>query len=421
MFRNDFPVFTTHPDLVYLDSASSAQKPRAVIDAMQTMMEGKYANIHRGSYDLSEMAEEIFESSKEYVRKAIGAQSRHEIVYTYNATYAANLLARSLVKSGLLVKWDRILLSLLDHHANIVPWQIIAEEYGIEIDWIGVTEDGRIDSSDLERKITGAKLVTLTAASNVTGAVTDFATIRDIIARHCDEGSNPGTSWDSGSPRFARDDRKQKPFLIVDASQALPHFSLDVVSSGIDFLFATGHKVFADTGIGMLYGRKDLLQKMLPALCWGGAINAVSTTWYEPAWLPYRYEPGTPHIIGAASLVAAFQYIESVGGYSVIEKYEKELTEYALEKIRLLPSGVRLIGPTESDYRVWVFSFAFDHHHPRDVADTLADAGICVRAGHHCTEPLHTSLGLPATLRMSLSIYNTREDVDKFMKALWDI
>lgn len=395
MFRNDFPVFTTHPDLVYLDSASSAQKPKAVIDAMQTMMEGKYANIHRGSYDLSEMAEEIFESSKEYVRKAIGAQSRHEIVYTYNATYAANLLARSLVKSELLVKWDRILLSLLDHHANIVPWQIIAEEYGIEIDWIGVTEDGRIDSSDLERKITGAKLVTLTAASNVTGAVTDFATIRDIMSK-----------------------AQTKPLLVVDASQALPHFSLDVVSSGIDFLFATGHKVFADTGIGMLYGRKDLLQKMLPALCWGGAINAVSTTGYEPAWLPYRYEPGTPHIIGAASLLAAFQYIESVGGYSVIEKYEKELTEYALEKIRLLPPGVRLIGPRESDYRVWVFSFAFDHHHPRDIADTLADAEICVRAGHHCTEPLHTSLGLPATLRMSLSIYNTRDDVDRFIEEL---
>lgn len=395
MFRNDFPVFTTHPDLVYLDSASSAQKPRAVIDAMQTMMEGKYANIHRGSYDLSEMAEEIFESSKEYVRKAIGAQSRHEIVYTYNATYAANLLARSLVKSGLLVKWDRILLSLLDHHANIVPWQIIAEEYGIEIDWIGVTEDRRIDSSDLERKITGAKLVTLTAASNVTGAVTDFATIRDIMSK-----------------------AQTKPLLVVDASQALPHFSLDVVSFGIDFLFATGHKVFADTGIGMLYGRKDLLQKMLPALCWGGAINAVSTTWYEPAWLPYRYEPGTPHIIGAASLLAAFQYIESIGGYSVVEKYEKELTEYTLEKITLLPSGVRLIGPMESDYRVWVFSFAFDHHHPRDVADTLADAGICVRAGHHCTEPLHTSLGLSATLRMSLSIYNTREDVDRFIEEL---
>jgi cysteine desulfurase / selenocysteine lyase len=398
MFRHDFPIFQAYPDLVYLDSASSAQKPRVVIESMKEMMEGKYANIHRWSYDLSEMSEMIYEKSKKKVTEFISAHSPHEIIYTYNATYALNLLARSLVKSGILVKWDRVLLSLLEHHANIVPWQIAAEEYGIIIDWVGITPDGRIDYDDLERKISWVKVLSITAASNVTGAMTDFAKIRNSIDRLI-----------------------EKPLVIVDGSQSFPHFSIDVERNGIDFFIATGHKVFADTGIGILYGKKEHLKIMQPALCGGGAINSVSIDWYEPAWLPYRYEPGTPHIIWAASLLAALEYIESIWGYEVIEKYERELVEHTLEKIKELPPSVRLIGPTDAKDRLWVFSFYFDRHHPRDVADVLADADICVRAGHHCTEPLHAHFGLPATLRMSLGIYNTKEDVDKFIEKIRNI
>jgi cysteine desulfurase/selenocysteine lyase len=395
MFQKDFPLFTSHPETIYLDSASTAQKPQKVIDALTNILTHSYANIHRWAYDLSEKAEVLYEGSKEKVRLFLSASSKHEIIYTYNATYAINFLARSLVKSGMLVKWDRILLSVLDHHANIVPWQILAEEYGIIIDWIGVTPEGRLDLSDLESKIVGSRLVSVTAASNVTGAITNIAKIRDIVKK---------------------DDSKR--LLVIDGSQAFPHFAVDVVDLDIDFFIATGHKVMSDTGIGILYGKKTLLQKMNPALCGGGAINFVTQEGYEAAGLPYRHEPGTPHIAWAASLLAALEYIESIGGYSVIEAYEKELVEYTLSKIATLPHEIRLIGPKDSERRLGVFAFAFSNCHPGDVAEMLAEKGICVRVWHHCTEPLHQYFGLQATLRMSLYIYNTKEDIDTFFSML---
>ena len=395
MFQKDFPLFTSHPETIYLDSASTAQKPQKVIDALTNILTHSYANIHRWAYDLSEKAEVLYEGSKEKVRLFLSASSKHEIIYTYNATYAINFLTRSLVKSGMLVKWDRILLSVLDHHANIVPWQIIAEEYGIIIDWIGVTPEGRLDLSDLESKIVGSRLVSVTAASNVTGAITNIAKIRDIVKK---------------------DDSKR--LLVIDGSQAFPHFAVDVVDLDIDFFIATGHKVMSDTGIGILYGKKTLLQKMNPALCGGGAINFVTQEGYEAAGLPYRHEPGTPHIAWAASLLAALEYIESIGGYSVIEAYEKELVEYTLSKIATLPHEIRLIGPKDSESRLGVFAFAFSNRHPGDIAELLAEKGICVRVGHHCTEPLHQYFGLQATLRMSLYIYNTKEDIDTFFSML---
>jgi cysteine desulfurase / selenocysteine lyase len=214
---------------------------------MVDMMHGHYANIHRGSYDLSEEAESLYEDSKELVRKYIGALSRHEIIYTYNATYAFNLLARTLAKSNVLNKNDIILLSLLDHHANIVPWQILSEEYGIKIEWIGVTSDGRINLDDLREKMKlNPKLVSLTAASNVTGAISDLTTISSIL--------------DTASVR---------PIFVVDGSQSFPHFFVNVEGLNIDFFIATGHKIMADTGIGILYGKKKLLQSLQPALCGG--------------------------------------------------------------------------------------------------------------------------------------------------------
>ena len=360
---------------------------------MTDIFTNSYANIHRGSYDLSEKAETLFESSKEKVREFLSASSRHEIIYTYNATYAFNLLARSLVKSGLLEKWDTILLSLLEHHANIVPWQILAEEYGVIIKWVNITPDGRIDMDDLWEKISWAKLVSLSAASNVTWAILDFAKLRNIM-----------------------ENLSNKPLLIIDWSQSFPHFAVDVVRENIDFFIATWHKVMSDTGIGILYGKKQLLQIMKPALCGGGAINSVSESWYEPAWLPYRYEPGTPHIAWAASLLASLEYIESIGWYEMIEAYEHELVEYTLQSLGKLP--FQLIGPKDAKNRLGVFSFFFENHHPRDVADMLAEKNICVRAGHHCTEPLHNHFDLPASLRMSLYIYNTREDIDSFINAI---
>jgi cysteine desulfurase/selenocysteine lyase len=192
----------------------------------------------------------------------------------------------------------------------------------------------------------------------------------------------------------------------------------DVVKYGIDFFVATGHKVMSDTGIGFYYGRKELLQKMDPAFCGGGAINSVTTDGYTPAGLPFRHEPGTPHIAGAVSLLAALDYIDSIGGFSVIEQYERELTEYTLGQFEQLPESIRLIGSKKSENRLGVFSFTFESHHPNDVAELLADVGICVRSGHHCTDPLHTSLGVGGSLRASLYLYNTREDVNRLVEKL---
>lgn len=394
MFRSDFPIFSTHPDLVFLDSASSAQKPSAVIDAMSKYLSSSYSNIHRGAYDLSMESSLLYDKAKQAVAKKLGARA-DEVVFTYNATYGFNLVTRGLVKSGMLSKGDTVLLSKVEHHANIVPWQILVEEYGIQIDWIDLRDDGTIDYDSLAIKLPHAKILSITGASNVTGEILDIDRVKSIF-----------------------DALSTKPLFILDGSQRFPHMATDVVKYGIDFYIATGHKVMSDTGIGFFYGRKELLQKMNPAFCGGGAINAVTIDGYEAAGLPFRHEPGTPHIVGAVSLLAALEYIDSIGGYEVVEKYERELTEYALEQFASLPSGIQLLGSKKSENRLGVFSFVFEDKHPNDVAEQLADANICVRAGHHCTDPLHQSLGIWGSLRASLYIYNTREDVDKLVKVL---
>ncbi len=356
MFHSDFPFLREVPGTIFLDSAASAQKPEVVIQALSDCFHHSYANIHRGSYDLSERAEALYDDSKKRVARFLGAASPHEIVYTYNATYAFNLLSRSLVKSGMLRKGDMILLSRLEHHANIVPWQILAEEYGIGIEWIDITSEGRIDLDDLSKKLNpNVKLISLSGASNVTGATLDIESVHEILRQ------------------YVLRKLANRPLLVIDGSQSFPHFAIDVTKYDIDFFITTGHKVMSDTGIGILYGKKQLLKSMLPAFCGGGAINAVSESGYEAAGLPYRYEPGTPHIAGAASLGAALAYIEEKGGYETIEAYEKSLVEHTLEHIKTLPDHIHLIGPKDAHHRIGAFSFAFDRHHPKDIADALAD------------------------------------------------
>lgn len=394
MFRSDFPIFQTHPDLVFLDSASSAQKPKKVIDAMSAYLSSSYSNIHRGAYDLSMESSLLYDQAKQAVAKKLSCRA-DEVVFTYNATYAFNLVTRGLVKSGMLQKGDTVLLSKVEHHANIVPWQILAEEYGIQLDWAELHDDGTIDYDSLSEKLPHAKILSITGASNVTGEILDIERVKSMF-----------------------DTLSTKPLFILDGSQRFPHMATDVAKYGIDFYIATGHKVMSDTGIGFFYWRKELLQKMDPAFCGGGAINVVTTDGYEAAGLPFRHEPGTPHIVGAVSLLAALEYIDSIGGYEMIERYERELTEYALEQFAKLPSGIRLLGSKKSENRLGVFSFVFQDRHPNDVAEQLADAGICVRAGHHCTDPLHHSLGIWGSLRASFYIYNTREDINKLIKIL---
>jgi cysteine desulfurase/selenocysteine lyase len=395
MFRSDFPIFTTHPNLVFLDSASSAQKPKMVIDSISRFFASDYANIHRWAYDLSMESSRLYELAKTKLAHLLGLHSYHEIVFTYNATYAFNILSRTLIKSGKLNQWDHILLSKADHHANIVPWQILATEYGIIIDWIDLHDDGTIDYTSIEKQISGVKLISITGASNVTGEILDLERVKNIL-----------------------DSMESRPIWVLDGSQRFPHMETHMSEFWIDFFVGTGHKVMSDTGIWFLAGRKDLLQSLDPAICWGGAINSVTTLGYDPAGLPFRHEPGTPHIAWAVSLLASLEYIESIGGFSKIESYEKSLVEYTLAKIKNLPSEIQLIGSFDTKNRLWVFSFSFKNHHPNDIAEILADQWICVRSGHHCTDPLHASLGLRGSLRMSLYIYNTTTDIDIFFSAL---
>ena len=395
MFRSDFPIFQTHPDLVFLDSASSAQKPKMVIDAISRFFASDYANIHRGAYDLSMRSSLLYEEAKVYIAKHLGLHSYHEVVFTYNATYAFNIVSRELVKTGKLKKWDVVLLSKADHHANIVPWQILAEEYWIIIDWIELNSDGTIDYGSLIEKIPSSKVLSITGTSNVTGEVLDLQRVKEIIGK-----------------------QKNSPLWILDGSQRFPHMETNMALYGIDIFIATGHKVMSDTGIGFFAAKKELLQELVPAFCWGWAINSVTTLGYEPAGLPFRHEPGTPHIAGAVSLLASLQYIDSIGGFQSIEKYERELVEYVLTQIQNLPKWVRLLGSQLPVNRLWVFAFVFDAHHPNDIAEILADSNICVRSGHHCADPLHVSVGVRGSLRMSLYLYNTKWDIDRFFLEL---
>lgn len=295
--RSHFPVFSHHSDLVYLDSASTAQKPGVVIEGMKQHMEQEYANIHRGAYDLSEASEVLYHGSKEAVARLINARETAEISYSYNATSALNILASSLVHSGQLRKGDKVLLSRAEHHANIVPWLIAKETIGIEVEFIGLDADFGLDFRDFEAKLTpDVRVVSLTAASNVTGSVFDLVRARDLI-----RSKNPSS------------------IFMIDGSQAVPHFRVDVQTLDIDYLVFTGHKLMSDTGLGIMYGKKSLLKSLVPSIGGGGAINWVHEDSFAPAGLPSRFEPGTPHIIGAGSLLRAIEFMESIGGYTEIE------------------------------------------------------------------------------------------------------
>lgn len=393
-YKKDFPIFENNPGLVYLDNAASAQKPRYVIDGIKYFLENDYANIHRGAYSLSERSEELYEHSKRKVAEFIGASSWQEISYTYNSTYAFNLLASSFKKSGILKKWDKVLLSIVEHHANIVPWLILKEEIGIEVDFIWVDADYNLDLEDLENKLDDkVKVVSLTYVSNVTGVIFDLEKVGEII-------------------------KKNDIIFIVDASQAIPHFKVDVTKIDCDFLIFTGHKVMADTGLGVLYWKKELLKKLTPAWWGGWSINWVKKEEFSPSWLPFRFEPGTPNIIGAVSLLRALEYIKEIGWYEIIEKQEKELVKYFLEKLKQFKWKLELIWSEKEKNRIWVFTFHIKWINSSDIADIFAENKICVRAGHHCTEPLMENCWLKTTFRISLYFYNDLDDIDKFFEVL---
>jgi cysteine desulfurase/selenocysteine lyase len=296
---------------VYLDNAATMQKPKAVIDAVSTYYSTQNSNIHRGAYDIALQSEKLYEQSKDRVASWIGATSRQEIIYAHNATHAFNLLVWSLFDSRILRSGDRVLLSVSEHHSNIVPWQMLAKAHGIMIDFVDIDKEGCIDLVDLRQKISEkTKVVSLTAASNVLGSINDLSGIRKAI-----------------------DASGFHPLFVVDATQALPHFPVNVAEIGCDFLIFTGHKIMAETGIGVLYGKKDILRSLVSPIGGGGSIQQVTKAGFLTGPVPDRFEVGTPHVAGAVSLMAALDCIESIGGYRTIQQTEQDLMEYLIAQI----------------------------------------------------------------------------------------
>ena len=393
--KADFPLLSRevhgHP-IVYLDSGATSQKPRRVLDAMDRYYEEINANIHRGAYQIAEQSTMAVEDSRAALARFVGAPSAAEIVFTKNATEAINLVAHSWGRTNL-AESDVVLLTALEHHANIVPWQQLAAERGVEIRWIHLDDDGRLDLTDLDRLLDGVRMVAVSAASNVLGTLPPVRRIAD--AAHA-----------------------VGALCLVDASQWVPHYPTDVADWDCDFMVFTGHKMCGPTGIGVLWGRRDLLDAMPPFLGGGSMIQNVTFDGFTPADVPARFEAGTQPIAEIVGLHAAVDYLEAVG-MDAIRRHEMDLTAYALRTLTArFGDDLAIHGPHDLENRGGTLSLAYRDIHPHDLSQVLDQHGICVRAGHHCAKPLMKVLGVNATARASLYLYNDESDVDALADGL---
>lgn len=393
--RADFPLLAQEHNghrLVYLDSASSAQKPQSVMRAMDKFMEQSYANVHRGVYAIAEAATAQFESARASVAAFIGAREAAELVFTRNATEAINLVAHSWGRTNL-AAGDVVVLTEMEHHANIVPWHMLAAERGIELRWIPIDPEFRLDTTNLEETLAGAKLLAVTAMSNVLGTVNDI-------------------------PLLVRAARTAGAHVLVDASQAAPHLPIDVQAWDADFAVLTAHKMLGPSGIGALWARRDLLEAMPPFLGGGEMIRDVRKDGFTTNDLPWKFEAGTPAITEAIGWGAAIEYLQNVG-MDAVHAHEVELTRYALDALDAeFGNRLTIYGPSTTDARGGVISFLFPAIHAHDVSQVLDEEAICVRAGHHCAKPLMRVLQIPATSRASLYLYNDTDDVDALIVGL---
>jgi cysteine desulfurase/selenocysteine lyase len=393
--RADFPVFDrphrSGRSLVYLDSAASAPKPRAVIEALADAYGHHYANVHRGIYELSEDATARFEGARRTLARFIGAPSDREVIFVRNATEAINLVAFSWGRSNL-GPGDLVLSTEMEHHANLVPWQQLAEATGATIEYVRLTDDGRLDPDDLAVRLAkGPKLVAVSQVSNALGTINPVAEI--TRAAH-----------EAGA------------IVVLDAAQSVPHMPVDVAALGVDFAALSGHKMLGPSGIGALWGRRELLDAMPPFMTGGSMITRVTlegTEWNE---VPWKFEAGTPAIAEAAGLAAAIEYLSGLGMANV-RAHERFLFEHAWAMLGDLP-GVRRLGPDDADAHAGVISFVLDGIHPHDVATIFDGEGVAVRAGHHCAQPVMLRYDLPATTRASFYVYNDLDDVERLADAI---
>jgi cysteine desulfurase/selenocysteine lyase len=394
--KSDFPLLdqTVHGKrLVYLDSASSSQRPRAVLEAMDDYYETTHANVHRGVYSIAEEADRRYDAARVAVGRFIGAPDpEREVIFTKNATEAVNLVASTWGRRHL-AEGDVVVLNDMEHHANLVPWLMLVEERGIELRWIPMGDDYRLDLSNLDELLRGAKLVACTTMSNVVGTITPFAHIAEAAHR-------------AGA------------LILADGAQSVPHFATDVRSLGCDFLAFSAHKMIGPTGIGVLWAHRELLEEMPPFLGGGTMIGDVRRDGFTTNELPWKFEAGTPPIAEAVGLGAAVAYLEAIG-MDAIHKHELALTAYALDTLtERFGDDLTIFGPPTTDDRGGVLSLAYRDIHPHDLAQVLDQMGVCVRAGHHCAKPLMRRLGVTATARASLYLYNDESDVDTLADAL---
>ncbi len=388
--KKDFPVLQ-NKELTYLDSGATAQKPEKVINAVKEFYEKYNANPHRGAYTLSVQATEMYEGVRDKIQKFINAKRREEIIFSKNATESLNLLAYSYGLENL-KEGDDIVLSIMEHHSNLVPWQKVSKITKAKLNYMYIDKNFEISDEEIEKKITDkTKIVGITHISNVLGTVNNLEKIIKIA-------------------------HQKGAIVIVDASQSVPHRKVDVQKLDVDFLVFSGHKMLAPLGIGVLYGKKELLKEMKPFLMGGDMIEYVheqNTTFAE---LPNKFEAGTQNVGGVIGLGAAIDYIESLG-YNKMEKIEKELLSYAREKLTKLDFLELYLTPNEENHS-GVISFNIKGVHPHDVSSILDSKGICIRSGNHCAQPLMRHLGIDSTCRASFYFYNTKEDVDKLVEGL---
>jgi cysteine desulfurase / selenocysteine lyase len=388
LYRDDFPSLQGQ---IYFDNAATTQKPNAVMEKVLAYNQTIHANPHRGAYKNSVLATQNFEAVRAKVQKWIGAKSLNEIIFTRGTTESINLVARSF-GATFLKPGDEILLTIAEHHSNILPWQWVCKQTGATLKYVYLTPDGQLDLEGVKASITDkTKLVCITHISNVLGTVFPIKEVSDLA--HA-KGS----------------------LVLVDGAQSIAHLPLDVCHLGADFFVFSGHKIYGPTGIGVLYGREEWLRKMPPFLMGGNMIEYVNLQDATFAPLPNKFEAGTQNIEGVIGLGEALDYIEKIG-LSSIEQYEKDLTQYALQRLQEL-HFISIQGPTSLKDRSAVISFTVSDVHPHDVSTIMDNEGISLRSGHHCAQPLMAYLGLPATCRVSFSFYNTLDEIDCFIDKL---
>lgn len=388
--KKDFPIFSKS-DICYLDSSATSQKPKVVMDAEYSFYESENSNIHRGAYSLSISATEKYDLSRRKVKEFINAKHEEEIIFTKNASESINLVAYSYGLQNL-KEDDEILISIMEHHSDLVPWQKVASITKAKLKYMYINEDLEISKEEINEKITDkTKLVCITHVSNVLGVINDVKYVAEIA-------------------------HKKGAKVLVDASQSVPHFKVDVLDIDADFLVFSSHKMMGPLGVGVLYGKREILNEMEPFLMGGDMIEYVYENKTTYAALPNKFEAGTPNIAGVIGLGTAIDYINKVG-YEYIEKIDRELTSYAIEKLKKL-DYITLYLPKDLSKHTSVISFNIKGVHPHDTASILDSKGVCVRSGNHCAQPLLRFMKVDSTVRASFYLYNTKEDVDKLIEAL---